>query len=620
MQTVGKLIGRTQLGAEPPAAELISNGRLGVEIELEGFGDAEFRATNGIKLWTVKEDGSLRNGGVEFVTNGGLGGKTLVAAFDEVDALFKSIEFNASWRCSTHMHVNMLDMTPEQVVKFILAYIALEPVFFDHCEASRKSSNFCVLLYQSMGVTRQMVSSIRENAPLNHIRGIKYMALNALPLGSLGTLEFRGSHALTSKEELLGLANRLLCIREFVLNFDGTMDDMVTLIQNEGFRAVIKSGVTEGYVPDPEEMERASMAAWACLKYYQRDTEQWNNLAQQREAAVASLERTTRAIPQGTTFRNWFDEGPQVATTGTARPVDPFTAAFTEIEAVARAIAREAFTQGYLNNPDIYINTSERITNLFRRNRLISDRLTQILGGSRNITPVIKSLCYNFMPQMGSMRDNQDWAAMVVSAMYSICNQSVNNNDDIRNFGSSVLIRILRGRQILPSGQPGGDMVPANRGSWSFDNPFAVARVLGYLAPERQAISYYGLTSRFDTFNVRLRRRAVLASLTANRSQPGISIGVFQAWKMFQCLGVPYQQFIHADDQALYVRHARIFARQYHFERAFPDSLNNSYTVSVPGYQEFAPSVSRQAYAALKATNQDSLTTFTEDGIEFSYF
>lgn len=271
MQTVGKLIGRNQYGTEPTCDELITADRLGIEIELEGFGTKEYKAVESMKYWVVKEDGSLRNGGVEFVTNGGLGGANLVKAIDEVHGRLASIEFNNSWRCSTHMHINMLDCTLEQCVRVVLAYMCVENIMFDFCNPSRRHSNFCVPLTTAQGTTRDMVCTMSERF-FGRGYGSKYMALNVLPLCSsnLGTLEFRGSHALTTRDELLSLANRLLSIRAFALNFTGSIEEMLYSIEVGGWQQVLTAGVPEGYVCDYELFEKAVMSAWSAHKRYVR--------------------------------------------------------------------------------------------------------------------------------------------------------------------------------------------------------------------------------------------------------------------------------------------------------------------------------------------------------------
>lgn len=294
MQTVGKLLRRKELGAEPPSECLICTDHLGVEIELEGFTDDDVAASSKLKYWSVKADNSLRNSGVEFVTRGGLGGATLESAIVEVSDLLQRIEFNASWRCSTHMHINMLDFSLEQVVKFILAYVCVESIMFDFCSPSRKHSNFCVPLNVAKGQTRDMVSMMRENwFPPQH--GSKYMALNMLPIGNtdLGTLEFRGSHALTTKDELFGLANRLLSIKNFVRNFPGSTEEMIYHIETGGWQKVLSAGVHEGYVPDYEEFEKSVVTAWGFHKEYVRrldDALRLDNPVQQEQGGDIPVE------------------------------------------------------------------------------------------------------------------------------------------------------------------------------------------------------------------------------------------------------------------------------------------------------------------------------------------
>ena len=230
-------------------------------------------------LWTIVPDGSLRNGGVEFITTGGLGGERLATAINQLQAALEVVNYDASWRCSTHMHVNMLDFTVNQVVRFLLVYTACEPVMFEFCGAYRKSSNFCTPVLDSLPFHRKIISRMWDDAvsrrwPMQHCN--KYVALNLLPLfpdqrngRALGTVEFRGGRPLVSREEMFKQANLLLSIKDYVRNFIGTEEELLSSLTAGVHNTVFANGVSAGIEPSIDNLERSLIASWMLLKSYQ---------------------------------------------------------------------------------------------------------------------------------------------------------------------------------------------------------------------------------------------------------------------------------------------------------------------------------------------------------------
>ena len=274
-------MGQPQLEAFTPHAELVSADALGIELELEGFtGESMDQASRLVRpLWTIIGDGSLRNGGAEFITQGGFGGTKLIQAIDKLQVALGRVNYDASWRCSTHMHINMLDFTVNQVVRFILVYAACEPVLFEFCGAYRKSSNFCTPLGDSLPFHRKIMSRMYDDAisrrsPQQHAN--KYVALNILPLfpdqrgRALGTVEFRGGRPLVDRAEMLTQANLLLSIKQYVRDFEGDEEALLNSMAEGVHSSVFSNGVAAGISPSVDSLELSLVHAWALLKSYQQ--------------------------------------------------------------------------------------------------------------------------------------------------------------------------------------------------------------------------------------------------------------------------------------------------------------------------------------------------------------
>ena len=102
----------------------IKNYIFGLEIEVENIRynlpDATYKS-----YWNITGDNSLRNNGVEFIT-------LPLKAFQIDKALqqlrFRTNQFRADFseRTSTHVHMNIRDLTIDQIYNLTLLYITVE--------------------------------------------------------------------------------------------------------------------------------------------------------------------------------------------------------------------------------------------------------------------------------------------------------------------------------------------------------------------------------------------------------------------------------------------------------------------------------------------------------------
>lgn len=163
----------------------ITGNCFGIELEIENF------EVNG-KLpenWYMKEDGSLRNGGREFVSD--------PLPFAEVEknlttifSLLKLYEDSYSERTSIHVHCNVRDLTTDNIASMTLLYLVFEGIFFAYVDKSRRKNIFCVSLNQFQAADYLSSCFYKPNME-NGLHWEKYSAFNLLPLQNLGTVEFR---------------------------------------------------------------------------------------------------------------------------------------------------------------------------------------------------------------------------------------------------------------------------------------------------------------------------------------------------------------------------------------------------------------------------------------------
>lgn len=164
---------------------------VGIELEVEGVG-----LPGHVPHWTAKQEGSLQNG-IEYITK-----PIKVDAVElYVDNLRKYIineigaQIKPSYRCSTHVHVNVTTTNFEDILGFVVVFTMFEPLMLSLCGNQRDGNLFCMSSYD----TGEVISSFDmmcktlyqiKSRGWQFERG-KYSALNFGRLVDLGTLEAR---------------------------------------------------------------------------------------------------------------------------------------------------------------------------------------------------------------------------------------------------------------------------------------------------------------------------------------------------------------------------------------------------------------------------------------------
>lgn len=179
----------------------------GVEFEIESIEDIP-----GIveENFIVETDDSLRNNGREF--------KTKPNNYENTLWLFDTLHNNLSLgnepfsdRTSTHVHVNVANLTVVQARELILTYALLEPLFLGFVGPKRQNNIFCVPLNYT-----HLPGLYRADLPVLVSKWHKYTAFNILPMVELGTVEFRHLYGTDNKLEFSTWLLALKQLFEFV--------------------------------------------------------------------------------------------------------------------------------------------------------------------------------------------------------------------------------------------------------------------------------------------------------------------------------------------------------------------------------------------------------------------
>jgi len=216
---------------------------IGVEVELENMKEASHFVHNGVNrdsdnpyfsfdaetrgiffgtgYWNVKNDGSLRNNGVEFVTKK-IFGKDLAVALNELNEYLAAITVPNSIpsdRCSVHIHLDVTDLNKNEYARLLIDYAIFENVLFNYCGVHRKENLYCLPFARSDDFKRTLsniLTSVEKDLDFKkHVNGFpKYSALNLKATSTYGSLEFRlhgGTYDIMRVKEWI---NIIMCLKK----------------------------------------------------------------------------------------------------------------------------------------------------------------------------------------------------------------------------------------------------------------------------------------------------------------------------------------------------------------------------------------------------------------------
>lgn len=159
----------------------------GLECEIEAIPKNKYA---GYSIFAIKEDGSLRNGGAEYVSIPER--RDLLAAEFKALQDWLKLDYSKdpfSHRTSVHVHVNVASLTARQAKNMLLLYALFEEFFFSMVKPERRANIHCVPLTET-----HLPSLYHKDISFIAARWSKYSALNLCRLADLGTFEFRHHH------------------------------------------------------------------------------------------------------------------------------------------------------------------------------------------------------------------------------------------------------------------------------------------------------------------------------------------------------------------------------------------------------------------------------------------
>lgn len=251
MTTVAEHFGLSAptLTAEHPSIALQCG--IGVELEIEGVQNLE------VRMWNCTEDGSLRNG-CELVCARPYNGQELFRAIHNLSEAVQASSAEGSWRCSTHVHMDMRDANSNILKKTILGWAFYEKLMFKCSGYHRYRSNFCPAF--AVVQAQVMNASAAFNQEGGHFFSQlvnswdKYTSLNLLPLSQFGSIEFRISEPKWKRGQLINLVNRFLVLKKLAIDNEEMSDDeFVEMLNTVRFSPMIPH-LPLDYSPDDSDL------------------------------------------------------------------------------------------------------------------------------------------------------------------------------------------------------------------------------------------------------------------------------------------------------------------------------------------------------------------------------
>lgn len=193
------------------------HGEVGIEIEVEG----DSLPSEIPYYWRVDNDGSLRGEAAEYVLKNPVKRQTYKKALRHLFKKLKSSTILDTGNAGIHIHLNMQQITIEQVFSFICLYLLFEDPLVRFCGERRAGNLFCLRTKDAEYLIEYLMEMI-SNRNWYGFRSdyIRYSSINIGALQQYGSLEFRAMRSTLDIDLLSCWIDMLLRLKDSALSFD----------------------------------------------------------------------------------------------------------------------------------------------------------------------------------------------------------------------------------------------------------------------------------------------------------------------------------------------------------------------------------------------------------------
>ena len=178
---------------------------LGIEVELENvtqgvttYDEVKYHKLTKNLVRCIK-DGSLRDNGAEFIFNQPLmyGSREFEQSLAYIEQIGTKVQAVTSPRTSTHYHLNVTDLTVQELRNLLYVSLLIEPVLMKYCSSHRQHNRFCLPSWQSDVISPMKLclqwakQGNADYAACYSVDRTKYSSISLHRLQDLGTVEYR---------------------------------------------------------------------------------------------------------------------------------------------------------------------------------------------------------------------------------------------------------------------------------------------------------------------------------------------------------------------------------------------------------------------------------------------
>ena len=219
----------------------IYKGDVGIELEFEGDGLPDYeliehlQSPESLAGWTVVRDGSLRNGGKEYVLTQPVKRSEIRHM---VGGLFRTMSDHGTKientnRCSTHVHVNASGLKVNHITSALALWCTFGHAFIRWCGEERTHNHFCLSMQDEESLIEAWEDFVFDGVMPTKF-GLKYTALNILPLWSQGSLEFRCGSAPDEPDKVVYWAKMCLALVQYAADNFRNPADIASALSEQG--------------------------------------------------------------------------------------------------------------------------------------------------------------------------------------------------------------------------------------------------------------------------------------------------------------------------------------------------------------------------------------------------
>ncbi len=207
--TIGHMLGKRPKPPVVAGKKIKSPAYTGVEMEFSSLYYSNEEEL--FRMWRLEADGSLRgNRPGELVFAGPLAPHQADEALGMMGRLVLG-RSEVNHTCSLHVHVDVCDLTLEELYRALFVYAMIERPLYRYCGGDRANNNFCVPLHKSIGGLKKY---LRAQSPPDVPIGLRYCGLNLAALRKFGSLEFRMHPATKDLSRIIEWINLCCLVKE----------------------------------------------------------------------------------------------------------------------------------------------------------------------------------------------------------------------------------------------------------------------------------------------------------------------------------------------------------------------------------------------------------------------